>query len=319
MKQAFFLGAGTSINYGVPLTRQFLPYMFENYLEDKRLIGLKNFLNDFYRQNFDMKPPVYPKFEQVLSFLDFAVTEEHSLSAKYDQKYLRQIRSDFDYLIWKMMEMATTESYFEGFQKFLQKTGEDSLFLSVNYDTLLDHTIVEQFGNISYGIGFSRIFSELQLQKDVPTPILLKLHGSINWLYCPVCESFYCYLGSIEMKKIFSTKPELCPYDNCYLKGVLISPTWHKNYNLSPISLMWIKASKFLRNIERITFIGYSLSDIDMRVNYLLKRSFFDNKNSLEIVVVDPDEKGTVFKRYERVFGKITGIKQSFEDYVNSF
>jgi NAD-dependent SIR2 family protein deacetylase len=317
LKKAWFFGAGASISYGIPLTKQFIPWLFENKLENERLLRLKTFIQDFFPESVACN--IYPKFEQVLSFLDIAIAEDHYLSATYHHKYLRQLRSDLDYLIWRMLEQASTLNSYEVFDEFVNQINPDnSLFLSLNYDTLLDHSILRRFKNINYGIGFSKVYSERELDFNTKSPLFLKLHGSINWLYCPDCQSFYSYLGNSNIKKIFDKKPETCDYDDCYLKGIMISPTWLKNYNHSTISLMWIKASKILRDIHEITFVGYSLSDIDMQVLYLLKRSLFNNKNNPLIKVVDPDSSGRIAMRYQRIFGNVKHLQMTFEEYVKS-
>lgn len=311
---AYLLGAGTSISAGIPLTKQFLPKLMEEERFDKRLKGLRAFIKDFFAESLKLK--IYPKFEQVLSLLDIAISEDHYLSTTYHHKYLRQLRSDLDYLTWKMLEQSSTQNNFNVFNSFIEKTPASTLFLSLNYDTLIDHSILRKYQNINYGINFSKIYSSLDLSYNELCPSLIKLHGSINWLFCPNCQTFYCYLGNQEIKKIFSNSPEVCHYDQSYLKGILISPTWQKNYNLAPISLMWIKASKLLRDVKKITFVGYSLSDIDMKVIYLLKRSIFNNRHNPVIEVVDPDSSEKVFDRYRRIFGEITPIRKTFEEFV---
>lgn len=311
---AYLFGAGASISTGIPLTKQFLPRLIQDPIDD-RLLGLKSFIQEFFSESLTLG--TYPKFEQVLSLLDIAINEDHYISNKYHHKYLRQLRSDLDYLTWKMLEQSSTDDNFNIFNQFIDKTPASSLFLSLNYDTLIDHSIVRKYHNINYGIQFSKVHSSIDLNRNNLSPTLLKLHGSINWLFCPNCQTFYCYLGNHEIRKIFNQSPEVCHYDQAYLKGILISPTWRKNYNLAPISLMWIKAGKLLRDVKKITFVGYSLSDIDMKVIYLLKRSLFNNRHNPCIEVVDPDPTEKVFDRYRRIFGKITPIRQTFEEYVN--
>lgn len=311
---AYLFGAGASISTGIPLTKQFLPRLMQEPVGD-RLLGLRSFIEEFFSESLALG--MYPKFEQVLSLLDIAINEDHYISNKYHHKYLRQLRSDLDYLTWKMLEQSSTKNNFNVFNQFIEKTPASSLFLSLNYDTLIDHSIIRKYHNINYGVQFSKVKSSIDLSFNNLSPTLLKLHGSINWLFCPNCQTFYCYIGNEEIRKIFNQSPEVCHYDQAYLKGILISPTWQKNYNLAPISLMWIKAGKLLRDVKRITFIGYSLSDIDMKVIYLLKRSIFNNRHNPKIEVVDPDPSEKVFDRYRRIFGEITPIRSTFEQYVN--
>jgi NAD-dependent SIR2 family protein deacetylase len=315
----YVIGAGSSISAGVPLTKHFVPYLFENEPQDERLVRVRDFIKEFYASNFESEPVTYPKFEQVLTMLDMAIDNDHYMSSKFHHKYLRQLRNDMVYLIWYFLGRVKNESRIKLYDSFVDKIDPDSsVLISLNYDTLLDFSIMERFSCIDYGIKFTKLYSDKRLTYDERPPLLLKIHGSINWLYCPNCESIYAYVGNECVRNIFNQQPELCVYDDCYLKGIIIPPTGQKNYELSPLSLMWIKAGKLLRSASRITFIGYSLNEIDMRVLYLLKRAHFNNKNKPAIRVVDPDPTGFIFQRYKRLFGEIEGLPITFDEFVKN-
>lgn len=316
-EEVYFLGAGASISSGIPLTKQFFPYLLKQSPKDERLNRLQQFIRDFFPHSHEKKNAL-PKFEQVLSVLDLALLEDHELRQDYGRSTLGQLRNDLDYLIWKMLEQSsrkTSSLIFKDFSNSLDP--QKHLLMSLNYDTLLDHSLMAVYGSVNYGVRFSEVYGSKD-PNGSNTPLYLKLHGSINWLQCPNCQSFYCYQGAEELSKIFDNKPELCPYDNGYLRGIIVSPTWNKRYTSAPLSLLWIKASKLLRNIRKITFIGYSLSDVDMRVIYLLKRSLFNNNNKVEIRVVDPDKTGKIFTRYERLLGPIQAIQSTFREFTSS-
>ena len=320
ISEAFFLGAGASISSGIPLTKQFLPYLFQKDQTDPRLLRLREFVDKLFTVNRE-KNRLLPKFEQVLSLLDLAILEDHEFNETYTRGSIGQLRSDMDYLIWRMLEQSSRQGSTKVFEKFTSLVKpRKHLILSLNYDTLLDHALLKVHGSINYGVRFSEVHGETPQTRigelKNKTPLYIKLHGSINWLQCPNCQSFYCYQGAKELRKIFDSKAELCPYDNGYLRGIIVSPTWNKRYTSAPLSLLWIKASKYLRSIKRLTFVGYSLSDVDMRVIYLIKRSLFNNPQNVEIRVIDPEPTGKIFKRYERLFGPIEAISSSFEEFV---
>ena len=321
-KDAFFLGAGASISSGIPLTKQFLPYLFNKNQTDPRLLRLLKFIDEFFSTNSD-KYEFLPKFEQVLSLLDLALLEDHEFNATYTRSQIGQLRGDMDYLIWRMLEQSSRKGSTKVFEKFAALLEpKEHILLSLNYDTLLDHALLKTYKSLDYGVRFSEIHGQLpktrKTDSNKETPLYIKLHGSINWLQCPNCQSFYCYQGAEELSKVFDSKAELCPHDNGYLRGIIVSPTWNKRYTSAPLSLLWIKASKHLRSIKRLTFIGYSLSDVDMRVIYLIKRSLFNNPANVEIRVIDPEPTGKIFKRYERLFGPIEAINSSFEEFVEN-
>lgn len=314
-RRVFFLGAGASVRDGIPLTKNFIPYLFSTGHKEIRLRRAKTFISDFFASGIQQAPTCYPRFEQVMSFLDMAISQDHYFSAKYHHKYLRQIRNDMVYLIWHLIKSRSNEES-KTYLHFAAAIKPDDLIISLNYDTLLEAALLKKWQNINYGLNFSDIYSSVPLHKDSAAPLLLKLHGSVNWLYCPNCDALYCYIGAKAIERIFQGRNELCPYDNCYLKGIIIPPTEKKDYGLPPLALMWIKASKLLRSSTEINFIGYSLNEIDMQVLYLLKRSLFNNPEKPILRVIDPDPANIVFERYERLFGIVEKKQCYFEDYV---
>lgn len=327
-ERAFFLGAGTSLHSSIPLTKQFIPYLFSNRFENQtRLEELRTFLRQLFPQvqvfegnagrDQEEREAVYlPKFEQVLSMLDLALIEDTYISSEYNLARIRRLRQDMDYLIWKLLQEGSIREENPVFASFVQNLNPRDLLISLNYDTLLDHALLQGFQGVDYGLRFSEIHHDGSY--DGPQgPLYLKLHGSLNWLYCPNCQAFYSYLGPKSLQRVFERKPELCPYDQSYLRGTLVSPTWNKRYNLPPLSLVWMKASKALRTVKKLTFIGYSLSDVDMKVLFLLKRSLFNNSNNPLIEVVDPEPTGKIKARYERLFSNVVYREESFEDYVD--
>ncbi len=68
-------------------------------------------------------------------------------------------------------------------------------FLSFNYDILIDNALVAQepIVDLDYCLEFTNFEKTGPGQWHRPRPEkavrLLKLHGSLNWLYCPTCRA----------------------------------------------------------------------------------------------------------------------------------
>lgn len=58
----------------------------------------------------------------------------------------------------------------------------DFAFISTNYDILIDKSILEIGKDIDYG------FNYINSKQSINSISLFKIHGSLNWLYCPVCK-----------------------------------------------------------------------------------------------------------------------------------
>src|SRR5690606_27649083 len=100
---------------------------------------------------------------------------------------------------------------------------------------------------------------------DQTLPILAKLHGSLNWAYCSLCEQIEIhneYYHPCDSKEKLHCK--LC--GNWYAQPVLITPTLFKSYDIPPLKQLWSLSLRLLSDIEKIVFIGYSLPTNDVAV-----------------------------------------------------
>lgn len=68
-----------------------------------------------------------------------------------------------------------------------------TIFVTTNYDILTDNALAalnpqNPYDGIDYGIEFDHVRSNAITNRSA-IPKLFKLHGSLNWLYCPTCAS----------------------------------------------------------------------------------------------------------------------------------
>ena len=102
--------------------------------------------------------------------------------------------------------------------------------------------------------------------------LLLKIHGSLNWLYCPVCNHIKLTPKEERAIKAFYDI-EKCEECKTPMEPVIIPPTFYKEMSNPFIQQIFLKADKVLRNAKRIFICGYSFPDADLHVKYLLKRA----------------------------------------------
>jgi NAD-dependent SIR2 family protein deacetylase len=66
----------------------------------------------------------------------------------------------------------------------------ETIIVSTNYDILIDNALTlhsHEFG-LDYGIDFANATDRSYSQPEQSIK-LYKLHGSLNWLYCPTCNT----------------------------------------------------------------------------------------------------------------------------------
>jgi hypothetical protein len=157
---------------------------------------------------------------------------------------------------------------------------------------------------------------------------LLKLHGSLNWLYCPGCQRLEVAVSrsgkdfTKALEELYSQQETrgddlyqryTCHGSPCrecgvFVRPVMITPTQKKDYRNPHIATVWYEADRMLRHATSAIFVGYSLPDDDVEVAYLMKRSLAHLAPQM-ITVVEYDDPphplrdNPVGQRYRSLFG----------------
>ncbi|CAG0986667.1 hypothetical protein METP3_02399 [Methanosarcinales archaeon] len=116
----------------------------------------------------------------------------------------------------------------------------------------------EDFIDLDYGIRFRNEGKGWRRPRDKKV-YLLKLHGSLNWLYCPTCNSIKITPKDKGAMRIF-THSEVCEKDHSNQKALIIPPTFQKVYDNPYLVSIWLQAEKMLRACLNIYF-GQDLQD----------------------------------------------------------
>ena len=168
--------------------------------------------------------------------------------------------------------------------------------ISFNYDLIVDKTL-RRLGGLDYGC-------DIRTEDSQQTSLLLKLHGSLDWLYCPGCHRLEA--KGEKIAHILGEQPP-CPDCGTHVQAVLITPTYFKDYRNPHLTKIWYEAENLLRHASHVYFIGYSLPDDDVHITYLLKRGLA-HLPSTAITVVQYDTNmdlwdSEIFSRYRLLFG----------------
>ena len=363
MKTTIFLGAGASAAEGAPIQSE----LFKKYFSSESIAKLpliQKVLSQFFERIFQiditksLKTVAFPTFEEALGVLDLSENRRESLkgfdlaaeliaeTAALNQSYSNQVNLTRYYLT-----LAMAKTIDDGLKKKskLRKQGQpvpqyhlqlvdnlrkenllrQTVFISTNYDLCIDEALRNE---LDYGVEFagSNKFGGTGRGNRVS---LFKIHGSLNWLYCPVCNN----LNGYEVKAVLSLLYPERPINNCafcrtIMSPVIVPPTFYKDMSRVFLSSIWNKTENTLREVDHIIFCGYSLPDADMHIKYLLKRMQTNRqpdqktgqiqKVRFTVVSNHPDKTkaaaGAERKRYQRYFGKenINYTDMSFEEFA---
>jgi hypothetical protein len=165
--------------------------------------------------------------------------------------------------------------------------------------------------------GFRWVRSDVEKEEFFPRPQhprvrLFKLHGSTDWLRCPLCENVYIdprFPIAWHAMEIESNRRNQCHCSETRLETQIVSPSFVREMREPNLIAAWKSALDFLKDAERWIFIGYSFPDEDMGLRALFTRAFGAksygtsggrrgkrqrNKQQTRISVIQLDEKAKV-------------------------
>lgn len=352
MKICIFLGAGASAAENLPIQNELFSSYFKYILPLNPNSEMNEKLRVFFKEIFnidvindDLDKVNFPTFEEVLGVLDMAQQRREAFrnfgTDTYNNKNssINLLRQYLILLTANSINNAYKESnkYHELLLKNLLKADLllDTTFISANYDIHIDNTISKMYDKekfpvmLDYGVDFTNFNCKNTSWKrpEGKTIKLYKVHGSLNWLYCPICSSLTLtpYEGGV-MRILNNQDEATCLKCKEYTVPIIVPPTYFKNMSNVYLSSVWNKAEGALRDSDLIIFCGYSFPDADIHIKYMLKRVQTSRNNKpLKFMVINNHEKKilSVLKkeemRYKRFLGKnIIFTKASFQDFATN-
>ncbi len=348
VEDIIFLGAGASRAEGAPLQAD----LFKEYFKlckptldsrpgEKTLYNrMRKFFSDFFGININidnLDKVSFPTFEEALGILEIAIRREElfrgwiSASANSDIK-IQRYRQSLIYLIGTVLERALRgkATYHRRLVQQLQNQKRliQTAFISVNYEILIDNAIMES-EHIDYGVPTLKSQNPYSEHLMIPNkePICVyKLHGSLNWLYCPTCISLTITPFTKSGAELVH-ESKLCEKCMSKVVPIIVPPTFFKVMSNHFLEQIWYKTDELLRTARRIIFCGYSFPDADIHIRYLLKRAELYQTRGLEIYVINYHNSKTVeearneVNRYKRFFknkGSVHYLQGSFEQFCES-
>ncbi len=256
MFDVFVLGAGFSTASGAPKASAILTEMFDSPANRELAQAVRDIL-------FPRNPDWLHKasFNEVLSRFDLIRYFRPYPNVDY-QKVEKVERALIQELVSMLAPDKTAGNKF--LYHFFAAQTATSRFISFNYDLVLETALSSNGYPYCYEIGGN---IESDNNSGVHPVKLLKLHGSINLVYCLTCRKIHRVCPESENK--------VCPH--CSQQGLepfLVAPTLYKSYELPAIRDIWFSALKTLLHSRSLCFIGYSLPDGDLLAYQMLDFAF---------------------------------------------
>jgi NAD-dependent SIR2 family protein deacetylase len=277
----------------------------------ENMVGrMRDFVWGFFRIPADADPAdksIYPELPLLMSLLDMAIDQKHQLGL-FDSYQLQEMRDCLDYTIYAVLDAKLQSLPGNPHHELLEPLylqGIEPTVISFNYDMIVDNTMISKSELECVGGRFPDYACDIASEKYKERGTygrLLKLHGSLHWMYCPACQQLELYFSRSgqyfgkALEVLFQASPldgyscqgKSCSRTGCsgHVRPVMITPTHRKDYRNPHISRVWYEAQRALQQADRAIIIGYSLPPDDVEVIYLLKRGLAHLEGK-QITVVD--------------------------------
>lgn len=348
IEEIIFLGAGASAAEDAPVQRNLFSEYFSGpsttseRITLKRNEALKGFFSNFF--GIDTSPPAadttWPTFEEALGVIELAINRRECYRG-YSEHSLKEVRDALILLIAEVLEEKLRNPPRAGKcfhnqlveRLFAKGTLITTCFISLNYDILIDNALEDDFKDLQpdYGVIVTHPRQGEERRERANKVKLYKLHGSLNWLYCPTCIRLILHPGE---KAVVSREGTSCSRCKTPIVPLLIPPTFFKVMENCYLQQIWHVAQDAFNQAQRIYFCGYSFPDADMHIKYLIKRAELNRKSDWEIFIINnqstlpsndkasllkDQRKKELWKLYHRFFNqktsKVKFTTLSFQDF----
>jgi len=307
-------------------------------------------LREFVNRAFDHKTTAgaqfWPELEDIFTCIDLSANSGHNLGPQFSPSELRTTRRALIYRIITMLRERYREARdrkdedWQTLLRFLKGLEPGAVgFVATNWDTVVEDMLTEAHGIRRFDYGCDAICASLRTAhkeiketdaSGIKVPVI-KMHGSVNWLYCDNCRSLFWMqadqtykvagqlLSSEDWKRIDPASSHKNDRWHCGRCGANSLGTrfptfsYRKALDFPMFQKSWFSAERLLRDAKNWIFIGYSLPAADFEFKYLLKRVQLSRRDSPKFAVVSGGvTSDRAYQHYQRFFGREIRSSENF-------
>jgi hypothetical protein len=337
---------------------------------------LCRFIRDTFDHSTRTAGKNWPALEDVFTCVDLSANSGHHFGSTFAPADLRTVRRAMLCRIIRMLDQkyeAARKQKGQEWKKLDDFFGRiDPLrvgFISMNWDTVIERKLAStQNPLIDYccdalhagipeppepddfrstrkylkALGEGQVITlatlPVERKRAEASTLIVKIHGSANWLYCDNCRQLYWFaphesrrvadqlIRRDDLARILALLPEkrklaeeaiwrqqqfpqvMCLCSDKVALGTRIATfSYRKALDFPMFQKSWLAAEELLRFAKRWVFIGYSLPAADYEFKYLLKRTQLSRAQQPELIVISggtPRDVRETFDNYRGLFGR---------------
>lgn len=283
-KTVYFLGAGAS-NASVFK----LPCMKDFFLQSDFISGDYSNLLKFTQKTFPGISLEELNLEEVITSLELSLDTFGSFG-KHPEASMIAAKREFGEYVKNRLHIPSEgcREHKKIFSAELAASCSQDSIITLNYDLVTDNTLHELWLSGTHKSRPSLLqimrsmVGQTQLLDGVIASIYheyreqdhyLKLHGSIDWVYCPndMCGNHKMFFVSQTSQ---DAPGDLCNLCGSPLESVIVPPTMQKTFSQFPkLGLLWNLAYRKLNKADRIVVFGVSFAPSDYYLTWLFKKA----------------------------------------------
>jgi hypothetical protein len=297
---AIFLGAGASRAFGYPLTSDLLPDLCK-FLKDGTLYRwgygdedqelLRRGLRSLFPGIDTLASGKLPLITDILTLIDHSERSGFSLVRGWSRRKIDSFRLLLEQVIADMVgpdgpSTAAEKRCVQNVTNVITAAASKHRVgvITSNYDIELELALFQHYGkkNVAEAIDFGMSWRDPGAPKIYPRPTtpalsFYKLHGSLNWLRCPLCEYIYINVKGVIIG--WAAEARKSGYNTCHcehwpLQSVLVTPSYVRDARDVNLTGIWRNALDLLADADRWILIGYSLPPEDLAIRSLLIKAY---------------------------------------------
>lgn len=300
-KTVYFLGAGASAasDFKLPVMKGF--FKEEDFPEKGgEYPNLNEFLKTFYKstdwENFNL--------EEIITHLE--LTMEGFSWSPVDSTLYDIKQEVYQYIKFKLDGPVKKDKCSKHLKLFMNINRNDDSVINLNYDLIVDNVLPASFlDDFDVLSGVGNTFTGSSFLPSIPEAkegVYIKLHGSIDRIYCPSldCPNSHMFFNCED-----SSAGDPCGMCGANLETVIVPPTMKKSFEKFPkLGFLWHVAFNKLKETDKIIVIGMSFPDSDYYLKWLVRQAMMERATPPDLVIVNPDiTKPKFLSKYNAIFG----------------
>jgi NAD-dependent SIR2 family protein deacetylase len=359
-RTVLFLGAGASRPFGFPMTAEILPEVLRR-LKSRELFRdagrsreagasthdeLQDLLSRFMPALFEggVEPPL---ITDLLSLVDHLLTAGNAPQPDLDLGDLDRLSALLERAIAEVLAEPTVPDRANQNEEVLlrfvdwmhdrARGGEGRLsIITTNYDVVIEKRLYARLDAqeipdlIDFGLSWRAVdgadAAATQSRPSAPWLGLYKLHGSLDWLRCPLCDHIYIDPARTIFRgdggrALSDSSPErtascVCGYRP--LRHIIVAPSMIRDVRNPNLLTIWHSALEALRTADEWIVIGYSMPPEDVAIRAMLVRAYRGRRGPPRVRLVELGQNAEVENRYRLLFPDLEFEGGGVEGFVAS-